>query len=98
MPSVTTRCLGDYQHNSLEMKCDTPLSGGGVLLTARWAAKTPRDYDLSMVATRIPLSMLTTFARHARRTLPDDLTATGDLNAAFGFTRATAYAIGTARE
>jgi hypothetical protein len=29
--------------------------------------------------------MLTTFARHARRPIPDDLTASGDLNAAFGF-------------
>ena len=85
MPRLSTRCLGDYQHQALEMKCDTPLSSGGVLLTARWSAKTPRDYDLSMVATRIPISMLTTFARHARRTLPDDLTATGDVNAAFGF-------------
>lgn len=85
MPRLTTRCLGDYIHKSVEMKCDTPLQSGGVLLTARWSAKTPRDYDLSMVATRVPLSMVTTFARHARRTLPDDLTASGDLNAAFGF-------------
>jgi len=85
MPRLSTRCLGDYIHESVEMKCDTPLQSGGVLLTARWSAKTPRDYDLSMVATRVPLSMITTFARHARRTLPDDLTASGDLNAAFGF-------------
>src|SRR5215472_7548696 len=28
---------------------------------------------------------MATLARHARRTLPDDLTATGDFNAAFGF-------------
>jgi AsmA-like protein len=85
MPRLRTRCLGDYVHESLELKCDTPLQSGGVLLTARWSSKQPRDYDLSMVATRVPLSMLTTFARHARRPVPDDLTATGDLNAAFGF-------------
>jgi AsmA-like C-terminal region/AsmA family len=85
MPRLTTRCLGDYIHDSLELKCDTPLQSGGVLLTARWSSDAPRDYDVSAVATRVPLSMVTTFARHARRTVPDDLTASGDLNAAFGF-------------
>jgi hypothetical protein len=33
----------------------------------------------------VPLSLLATLARQARRSLPDDFTATGDLNAAFGF-------------
>lgn len=85
MPRLRTRCLGDYVRQSLELKCDTPLETGAVLLTARWSSKLPRDYDVSVVATRVPLSMLTTFARHTRSTLPDDLNATGDLNAAFGF-------------
>jgi hypothetical protein len=44
-----------------------------------------RNYDLSLVANRVPLSLLAALARQARRTLPDDFTATGDLNAAFGF-------------
>lgn len=85
MPRLRTRCLGDYISQSLELKCDTPLESGGLLLTARWSSKQPRDYDFSLVATRVPLFMLASFARHARSTLPDDLTATGDLNAAFGF-------------
>ncbi len=85
MPVVRTRCLGDYARSALELKCDTPLESGGLLLTARWLASTPRDYDLSMVATRVPLSLVATLARHARSTLPDDLTATGDFNGALGF-------------
>ena len=85
MPRLGARCQGDYVRNALDMKCDTPLGSGGVLLTARWSSKTPREYDVSAVATRVPLSMLATFMRHARRPVPDDLTATGDLNAAFGF-------------
>jgi AsmA family/AsmA-like C-terminal region len=85
MPRLRTRCLGDAIHGMLELKCDTPLDTGGLLLTARWSAATPFDYDLSMMANHVPLSVLATFARHARRTLPDDLTATGDCNAAFGF-------------
>lgn len=85
MPRLSARCQGNYVREALEMKCDTPLGSGGVLLNARWSSKTPRDYDLSAVATRVPLAMLATFTRHARRPVPDDLTATGDLNAAFGF-------------
>jgi AsmA protein len=85
MPRLRTRCLGDAIHGMLDLKCDTPLDTGGLLLTARWSAATPFDYDLSAVANHVPLSVLATFARHARRTLPDDLTATGDCNAAFGF-------------
>ncbi|HET6935528.1 MAG TPA: AsmA family protein [Candidatus Angelobacter sp.] len=84
-PQVHTRCLGEYAHEELNMRCDTPLDSGGVIMTARWAAANPRDYDVSAVATHVPLSVLATFARHSRRTLPDDVTATGDLNAAFGF-------------
>jgi hypothetical protein len=85
MPRLRTRCLGDALHGALELKCDTPLETGGLLLTARWSAATLFDYDVSMVANHVPLSVLAKFARHARRTLPDDLTATGDFNAAFGF-------------
>jgi hypothetical protein len=85
MPRLRTRCLGDAVRGALDLKCDTPLETGGLLLTARWLAATPLDYDLSIVANHVPLSVLATFARHARRTLPDDFTATGDFNAAFGF-------------
>lgn len=85
MPQVRTRCLGDAVNGTLDLKCDTPFAPGGLLLRARWSVTEPRGYDLSVVADHVPLSVLATFARHARRTLPDDLTATGDLNAAFGF-------------
>ena len=85
MPQLRTRCLGDYANATLDLKCDTPLETGGVLLTGRWSAVTPRNYALSVVANHVPLSVLATLARHIRRTLPDDLTATGDFNAAFGF-------------
>jgi hypothetical protein len=44
-----------------------------------------QNYDLSLVANRVPLSLLAAVARQARRSLPDDFTASGDLNAAFGF-------------
>jgi AsmA-like protein len=84
MPQVRTRCLGDYARGVLGLKCDTPLGTGGVLMTAHFAPSA-HNYDLSVVANRVPLSLLAILARQARRTLPDDFTASGDLNAAFGF-------------
>lgn len=84
MPSLRTRCLGSYIKGSLEMKCDTPVETGGVVLTARWSQAAPYDYDLSLMVSHVPLASLASFTRNARGALPDDLTATGDLNAAFG--------------
>jgi AsmA protein len=85
MQRLRTRCLGDAIAGVLDLKCDLPLEPGGLLLTWRWSVATPFDYDLSVVANHVPLSVLAALARHARRTLPDDLTASGSFNAAFGF-------------
>ncbi|HET7871296.1 MAG TPA: AsmA-like C-terminal region-containing protein, partial [Terriglobales bacterium] len=85
MPPVRTRCLGEYVRGLLDLKCDTPLEPGGAVMIFRWSEATPTEYDLSAVATRVPLAFLAKLARHARPGLPDDLTANGDLNAAFGF-------------
>jgi uncharacterized protein involved in outer membrane biogenesis len=85
MSRLRTRCLGDFARNVLDLKCDANLGTGGVLLTTRWSPAAPFDYDLSVVADHVPLATLATAAVHARSALPDDLTATGDLNAAFGF-------------
>ncbi len=84
MPQLRTRCLGDYTQSVLGLKCDTPLGTGGLLITAH-ATPSASNYDLSLVATRIPLSMVAAAARHARRSLPDDFNATGEVSAAFGF-------------
>src|SRR6476660_6294636 len=84
MPRVRTRCLGDYTKGNLGLKCDTPLGTGGLLVTAHFTPSA-QNYDLSLVANRVPLSLLAAVARQARRSLPDDFTASGDLNAAFGF-------------
>jgi len=82
-PPLQTRCLGDYTKSILSLKCNTPLGTGGLVVTSHFLPGP--NYDVSLTATRVPLSMLAAFARHARRSLPDDFTATGDLNAAFGF-------------
>jgi hypothetical protein len=84
MPRIRTRCLGDYAKGILGLKCDTPLGTGGLLMTAHFTPSA-QNYDLSLVANRVPLSLLAAVGKQARRSFPDDFTATGDLNAAFGF-------------
>ena len=84
-PQIRTRCLGDYTDAVLSLKCDTPLGTGGLVMTSRFAPAA-QNYDVSLTATRVPLSILAAFARHARKSLPDDFTATGEVSdAAFGF-------------
>ncbi len=85
MPQLKARCLGDMLHGEMDLKCTTPLEPGGLVFNFRWSTNTPRNYDMSMTATRVPMSFVTLFLRHARATLPDDLTATGDFSAGFGF-------------
>jgi AsmA protein len=83
-PTLRTRCHGDYSNALLSMKCETPLGSGGLLITSQ-LSPAMQNYDVSVVATQVPLSVIAAFARHSRKSLPDDFTATGDLNAAFGF-------------
>jgi AsmA-like protein len=85
MPQLRARCLGDMVHGALDLRCTTPVEPGGLVFNFKWSAQTPRNYDLSMTATRVPMSFVAMFARHVRAAFPDDLNATGDLNAAFGF-------------
>jgi AsmA-like protein len=83
-PQLRTRCLGGYTKSVLGLKCDTPLGTGGLLVIAHFSPPA-QTYDVSLVATRVPLSVVAAFARHARKSLPDDFAATGDVSAAFGF-------------
>src|SRR4029077_7325460 len=84
MPRVRTRCLGGYTKGISGLKCDTAVGNGGLLMTAHFTPSA-QNYDMSLVANRVPLSLLAALGRQARRSLPDDFSATGDLNAAFGF-------------
>lgn len=85
MFDINTRCQGEYSEGLLDFDCSLPLESGGLRLSGKFSPFAPENYDLSLVANRVPLSALATFARYGKRTLPDDFTATGQLDAAFGF-------------
>ena len=85
MFALSSRCLGEYSRGLLDFNCSLPVESGGIRLSGQFSPLSPQNYDLSLVANRVPLSAMATFARHAKRTLPDDLTASGQLDAAFAF-------------
>ena len=85
MMPLQTRCQGEYSNQLLDFNCDLPVSTGALRLNGKLSSGSLNDYDLSLAANRLPLSALTTFLCHAKRTLPEDLTAVGTLDAAFGF-------------
>ena len=85
MFDISTRCLGQYTQGLLDFNCSVPVENGGIRLSGSFLPRAPHNYDLSLVANRVPLSAIARFASYAKRTLPEDLTATGQLDAAFGF-------------
>ena len=85
MFDISTRCLGQYSQGLLDFNCSVPVETGGIRMSGNFSLLSPSNYDLSLVANRVPLSAVARFASYAKRALPEDLTATGQLDAAFGF-------------
>lgn len=85
MFDISTRCQGQYVQGLLGFDCSAPVESGGIRLSGKFSPMTPQEYDISFVANRVPVSAVTRFASFAKRTLPEDLTATGQLDAAFAF-------------
>jgi hypothetical protein len=62
--------------------CTAPVGTGTVHIAGRMANPLgPRSYDLALEAESVPVQSLATLARHVKLGLPDDLIATGQLNA-----------------
>lgn len=85
MFDLSSRCQGQFMQGVLNFDCSAPVETGGIKLSGKFTVEDPREYDLSLDAYRLPLSAVARFASFAKRTLPEDLTATGQLDAAFAF-------------
>ena len=86
---LSAHCTGTFSNldNSLRaIQCQAPVHPGQ--LTSRgnivgWA----QAFDLGITAEKIPLERLVALARHTKKDLTDDLTATGSFDAVFTFQR-----------
>ena len=83
---LLVHCTGTYSspEDALhDLQCQSPV-GPGVLDVRGNAQGWAGDaYDLSVSAERIPAARIVAFARHAKKDLPADLTATGEFDGVF---------------
>ena len=83
---LLVHCTGTYSspEDALhDLQCQSPI-GPGVLEVRGNAQGWAGDaYDLSISAERIPAARIVAFARHAKKDLPADLTATGEFEGVF---------------
>jgi hypothetical protein len=64
--------------------CQTPSGDGAIALLGDVVnVPGPRQYDLKLAADKVPLQAVLSLIRHAKRDMPDDLTATGTLAGEF---------------
>jgi AsmA protein len=80
---LRTRCLASYSTATgklSEIECTAPLGTGQVL--ARGSLQSTRDYDLNLTATKLPAGTLLALAKRAKQGMAEDLSATGDVDAA----------------
>jgi AsmA family/AsmA-like C-terminal region len=71
-------------HGFHAVRCDAPSGDGLVTLRGevlRWRG--PRSYDLTIAAEKIPVQSVLSLVRRAKKNLPDDLRASGKLEAHF---------------
>ena len=88
--SLELRARCDARFSSIDQSwsdvaCRAPVAVNG-LLTANGSAVAPLSggpYQFKLVAQQLPMLSVVAAAQHAKRDLPDDLTATGVLNASF---------------
>jgi uncharacterized protein involved in outer membrane biogenesis len=64
------------------LSCHAPVGNGTVSVNGSIAGVfSSHTYDLSLIATQVPLQSLFALARHAKKDIPDDLLASGKLDA-----------------
>jgi hypothetical protein len=64
--------------------CQTPSGDGAIALLGDVVnVPGPRQYDLKLAADNVPLQVVLSLIRHAKRDMPDDLTAAGTLAGEF---------------
>ncbi len=83
---LRTHCTGTYSSSGdslYDVRCESPVGSGIVRIRGdaqNWGAG---GYDLDISGEHIPAERLVAFARHAKKDLPPDLTASGEVAGAF---------------
>jgi len=84
---LAARCEAHYRSADRTFRrilCDIPVGDGAILLRGQVAGLfAPHDYDLVLSIEQVPIQAVMTLVRHAKKDLPEDLLASGNLDAKF---------------
>ena len=84
---LTAHCEAHYSSADRTFRrilCDAPVGEGAVMLRGEIAGLVaPHNYDLVLSAEQVPIQGVVELARHAKKDLPEDLLASGNLDAKF---------------
>lgn len=82
---LKSQCTAQYhapEHSLQQIACQTPLGDGLIAVIGDAASVTsPARFDMRVVADKIPMNAVLAVVRRAKKNLPDDLLATGTMDA-----------------
>jgi hypothetical protein len=79
---LSAHCDGQYSsldHLVQELFCRGPVGNGAITLHGDVGLPGSHKYDLMLMAENVPAGALVALAQRAKKNMPDDLTATGDV-------------------
>ncbi len=83
---LSAHCTGTYSSpdDSLRrIQCQAPVRPGLLMVRGEYIGWNGQAFDLGVTAEQIPLERIVALARHTKKDLPEDLTATGTADAIF---------------
>ncbi len=83
---LRVHCTGTYSSPDdllHDVQCESPVGQGVLKVRGSAQGWLGEAYDLGIAAEQLPAERLVALARHAKKDLPTDLTATGDVEAVF---------------
>jgi hypothetical protein len=87
---VQTHCSGSVHSVSEsveDLKCETPAGTGTLLLAGNIRGLHAQEFDLDVSTDKVPMNWVVAIARHSKRDLPEDLSASGQFSTALHITR-----------
>jgi len=83
---MRAHCIGTYSSPDdamRDLQCESPVGPGFLRIRGQLQGWFGDAYDLGISAEQVPAERLVALARHAKKDLPADLTATGNVEAVF---------------
>jgi hypothetical protein len=87
---VQTHCSGNVSsvtESISDLKCETPAGTGTLLVSGNIRGLHAQEFDLNVSTDKVPMNWVVALARHSKRDLPEDLSASGQFSAGLHVSR-----------